>query len=96
VTYWQASGEAFAFDDVSKIDIKNIHLAVSGTNETGEISQSGIIAFVHDYDAVASVIYKHRRNSIYNPRAERLNIFDKAEQGYAVDLSENGVVFYLA
>ena len=96
VTYWQASGEGFAFNDVSKINIKNAHLAVAETNPTGTVEQSGIIAFVHDYDAVASVIYKHRRNSIYNPRAERLNIFDKAEQGYAVDLSENGVVFFLA
>lgn len=96
VTYWQGSGEGFAFNDVSKINIKNAHLAVAESNPTGAIEQSGIIAFVHDYDAVASVIYKHRRNSIYNPRAERLNIFDKAEQGYAVDLSENGVVFFLA
>lgn len=96
VTYWQASGEGFAFNDVSKINIQNANLAVAETNPTGAVEQSGIIAFVHDYDAVASVIYKHRRNSIYNPRAERLNIFDKAEQGYAVDLSENGVVFFLA
>lgn len=96
VTYWQASGESFAFEDVSKINITNSHLAVQETNPTGTIEQSGIVAFIHDYDAVASVIYRHRRNSIYNPRAERLNIFDKAEQGYAVDLSENGVVFMIA
>lgn len=96
VTYWQAPGTGFAFEDVSKINITNAHLAVQDTNPTGTIEQSGIVAFVHDYDAVASVIYRHRRNSIYNPRAERLNIFDKAEQGYAVDLSENGIVFMIA
>lgn len=96
VTYWQAPGESFAFEDVSKINITNSHLAVQESNPTGTIEQSGIVAFIHDYDAVASVIYRHRRNSIYNPRAERLNIFDKAEQGYAVDLSENGVVFIIA
>lgn len=95
VTYWQAPGESFAFEDVSKINITNAHLATT-SNEEGTIEQSGIVAFIHDYDAVASVIYRHRRNSIYNPRAERLNIFDKAEQGYAVDLSENGVVFMIA
>lgn len=95
VTYWQAPGESFAFEDVSNINIRNSHLATLD-NVTGSIEQSGIVAFIHDYDAVASVIYRHRRNSIYNPRAERLNIFDKAEQGYAVDLSENGVVFMIA
>lgn len=94
VPYWQAPGTTFAFDDVSKINITNSELATT-ENATGSIEQSGIIAFIHDYDAVASIIYRRRDGSIYNPRAERYNIFRKADKGYAVDLSENGVVFYL-
>lgn len=94
VPYWQAPGTTFAFDDVSKINITNSDLATSD-NGTGTIEQSGIIAFIHDYDAAASIIYRRRDGSIYNPRAERYNIFRKADKGYAVDLSENGVVFYL-
>lgn len=95
VPYWQGTGTSFAFDDVSKINITDNAL-MTPQNQTGTISQTGIIAFVHDYDAVASIIYKRRSNSIYNPRAERFNIFEKADKGYAVDLSENGVVFYMA
>ena len=95
VTYWQASGEDFSFESTSTINIKNSELATAG-NADGEIEQSGIIAYVHDYDAVASIIYKRRSSSNYNPRAERYNIFEKADKGYAVDLSENGVVFYIA
>lgn len=95
VPYWQGTGTSFAFEDVSKIDIKDNAL-MTPQNQDGRISQTGIIAFVHDYDAVASIIYKRRSNSIYNPRAERFNIFEKADKGYAVDLSENGVVFYMA
>ena len=91
VAYWQAPGTSYAFDDVSAIDVQHAKIA-----DGAEVKQSGIIAFVHDYDAVASVIYRRRSNSIYNPRAERFNIFEKADKGYAVDLSENGVVFYLA
>ena len=91
VNYWQASGTGFSFDDVSTIDIKNAKI-----NEGAEVKQSGIVAFVHDYDAVASIIYRRRSNSIYNPRAERYNVMEKADKGYAVDLSENGVVFYMA
>lgn len=91
VAYWQAPGTSYAFEDVSSIDVQNAKIA-SGA----QVKQSGIIAFVHDYDAVASIIYRRRSNSIYNPRAERFNIFEKADKGYAVDLSENGVVFYLA
>lgn len=95
VTYWQGSGTGFAFGDVSKIAIKNSELATVG-NAEGQIEQPGIVAFVHDRDAVASIIYRRRSHSIYNPRAERYNIFEKADKGYAVDLSENGVVFYIA
>ena len=95
VVYWQAPGTSFAFGDVSKIHIENEHLAVTG-NTDGEMEQSGIIALVRDYDSAASVIMRRRSASIYNPRAERFNIFEKADQGYAVDLSENAVVFYIA
>jgi len=95
VVYWQAPGTSFDFEDVSTINIKNEHLAVTG-NATGAMEQSGIVALVRDYDAAASVIMRRRSASIYNPRAERFNIFEKADQGYAVDLSENAVVFYIA
>ena len=95
VAYWQGSGTSFSFNDVSTISIVNESLA-TGENTTGTITQSGIIAFVHDVDAVASIIMNRRSNSIYNPRAERFNIFEKADKGYAVDLTENGVVFYIA
>lgn len=95
VAFWQGSGTTFAFDDVSTIDIKNVELKTT-SNTTGAIKQSGIIAFVHDYDAVASIITRRRSHSIYNPRSERFNIFEKADKGYAVDLSENGIVFFIA
>ena len=95
VAYWQGSGESFSFNDVSTISIVNERLATEG-NATGTITQSGVIAFVHDVDAVASTIMNRRSNSIYNPRAERFNIFEKADKGFAVDLTENGVVFYIA
>lgn len=91
VNYWQASGTSFSFNDVSTIDIKNAKI-----NKGAEVKKTGIVAFVHDYDAVASIIYRRRSNSIYNPRAERYNVMEKADKGYAVDLSENGVVFYMA
>ena len=95
VVYWQSPGQSgFAFADVSKINIENEHLAVDG-NADGAIVQGGILACIHDYDAVASIIMRRRSSSIYNPRAERFNIFEKADQGYAVDLSENAVVFYI-
>lgn len=90
VVYWQGSGTGFAFEDVSAINISNEKV------DEAPVSKTGILAFVHDYDSVASIIYRRRSHSIYNPRAERFNIFEKADKGYAVDLSENAVVFYIA
>ena len=90
VVYWQGSGTGFAFEDVSKINITNANI------DTKAVVQGGILAFVHDIDSCASIIYRRRSHSIYNPRAERYNIFEKADKGYAVDLSENAVVFYIA
>lgn len=90
VVYWQAPGQGFDFDDVSKINITNANIAPEA------VAQGGILAFVHDVDSCASIIYRRRSHSIYNPRAERFNIFEKADKGYAVDLSENAVVFYIA
>ena len=91
VVYWQGSGTGFAFEDVSKINITN-----SNIDPAVAVEQGGILAFVHDVDSCASIIYRRRSHSIYNPRAERFNIFEKADKGYAVDLSENAVVFYIA
>lgn len=90
VVYWQGSGTGFDFEDVSKINITNSNI------DTAAVEQGGILAFVHDVDSCASIIYRRRSHSIYNPRAERFNIFEKADKGYAVDLSENAVVFYIA
>lgn len=84
IAYWQGPGENFGFDDVSSINIKG---------DDYEVKADGIIAFVHDYDAVASILYRRRSSGIYNPRSERYNVFEKADIGYAVDMSENGVVF---
>lgn len=94
VPYWQAPGTSFAFEDVSKINIMNDSLKTKD-NTTGSIEKSGIIAFIHDYDSCASIIHRRRDFSQFNPRSERMNVMMKADKGYAVDLSENAVVFVL-
>lgn len=90
VAFWQGSGTTFAFSDVSSIDVQH-----DSVNSGEEVKASGIIACVHDIEAASSIIYNRRSASIYNPRAERYNIFEKADKGFAVDPSENCVVFML-
>ena len=90
VNYWQGMGTEASFEDVSTIKIKNTGI------DAEEISQSGIIACIHDYDAVASFVDKPETGSIPNPRQRCLNVFYQAARNYGVDLSEKCVVFYMA
>lgn len=90
VNYWQGMGTEASFEDVSSIKIKNTGI------DAEEISQSGIIACIHDYDAVAAFIDKPETGSTPNPRQRCLNVFYHATRNYGVDLSEKCVVFYMA
>ena len=90
VNYWQAPGTTYAFEDTSSINITNAEIDADNA-----VEQTGIVAVIHDYDAVASIITRRRSYSKFNEAKEELIIMEKADQGYAVDLSENGVVFYL-
>ena len=90
VNYWQGMGTEASFEDVSTIKVKNTGI------DAAEISQSGIIACIHDYDAVASFVDKPEVGSIPNPRQRCLNVFYQAARNYGVDLSEKCVVFYMA
>ena len=60
------------------------------------INQSGIIAIVRDIDAVVASHWDRRSSSVYNFRSEVTNYMEKCDSGYCVDLSENGVVFYMS
>lgn len=93
VAYWQAPGTSFAFEDISKINVKNAELKVTG-NTQGACEQGGIIAFLHDEDSCASIIQRRRDHSKYDEYNERYVVLKNADQGYAVDLTENAIVFY--
>lgn len=84
VPYWQGT-QNFDFESTSTI---NIQLDADTT-----VNQSGIIAFVHDYDAVGSSIYGYRTYTKFNERSEVEITMDKAERAFIADTSENGIVF---
>lgn len=94
VPWWQFSGQSNGdFDDVSMISVINEAFVVAVTNPTGEIEDSGIIAFVHDIEHVAAY-FGHRRSwEEYNKRDDVYVHGETARKGYAVDLNANGVVF---
>lgn len=80
------------FDDNSSIKVKHDEF-ISEENEDGIISQSGIIAFVHDIEHVAAYFGHRRTWEVYNPKDDVYVHGETARKGYAVDPNANGVVF---
>lgn len=88
VPYWQGSGNAYAFDDVSKIDVT--------TSNGNTVSASGIIGVMFDREALGVSNLDRRVTTNYNPKAEFYTNFYKFDAGYFNDMNENFIVFYIA
>ena len=90
VNKWQFTGQSGkGFDNLSSIDIIHDDFKTQA-NPTGEIAETGIIAFVHDIEHVAA----YRRSwEKYNERDDIYIHGETARKGYAVDLNANGMVF---
>ena len=88
VPYWQGSGERFDFDSTSAINVK--------INDETTIKQSGILAVMYDRDAMGVTITKRNDTTERNNHDEYTNYYNKATYGYFNDMSENGIVFYIA
>ena len=91
VPYWQASGQDYSFDDVSKI-----HVNIESGAATAEITSSGILCVMFDRDALGVTNLNRRVTTNYNAKAEFWNNFYKFDAGYFNDLNENFVVFFVA
>lgn len=88
VPCWQASGQSYAFNDVSTIEVKT----ASGT----DIKVTGVIGVMFDRDALGVSNLDRRVTSNYNAKAEFFNNYFKFDAGYFNDTNENFVVFYIA
>lgn len=83
------------FEDISTISV--IHDAFkSETNLTGEITQSGVIAFIHDREYVAAYFGHERDWEHYNMRDDVYAVGFTRRKGFAIDDHANAVVFYIA
>lgn len=87
IPFWQASGKAYSFEDVSKISVKN---------GTVDITLSGVLGVMFDKDALGVVNSDRRVTTSYNAAAEFYNNYFKFDCGYFNDTNENFVVFFVA
>ncbi len=88
VPYWQGSGTAYGFEDVSRINVK--------TQSGALVDQTGILGVMFDREALGVTNLDRRVTTNYNPKAEFYTNFYKFDAGYFNDLGENFVVFYVA
>lgn len=88
VTYWQGTGTGFAFNDVSKIDIK--------TTSGDTVSTTGILGVIFDRWALGVSNTSRKVTSQWTSNAEFFTNFYKYKAGFFNDLNENFVVFFVA
>lgn len=88
VASWQATGTDYAFEHVSKIDVKSASGAA--------ISIGGVLGVMFDRDALGVTNLDKRVTTNYNAKAEFFNNYFKFDAGYFNDTNENFVVFFVA
>ena len=88
VPYWQGSGTTYEFDDTSKVVVKN--------SAGSEVTVTGVIAVLYDQEALGVTINERRTVTQRNDLDEYTDYKNAANMGYFNDLSENGIVFYIA
>lgn len=87
IPFWQSSGQNFATEDVTHI---NIGLA---SDSTVTVNRNYVIGLMFDRDAIAITNENRRTTSAYNANGEYYNNFYKIDTSYINDLAENGVIF---
>ena len=87
VDYWQGTGRT---GDIESRTTINAELPSGST-----VNKSYIIGAMFDDYAVGTTLYERDTVSITNPHRHRTNHFEQCMVGNFIDMSENGVVFYL-
>lgn len=92
VPYWQGGGNAGNdFANASKIAIK-----IKDGASTKDVSQTGVLAIVHDIETLGTTIMELEQSTERNNKDRYTDFFNHANIGYYFDPSENMVVFYIA
>lgn len=98
VSRWQGVGTSYG--DTHKLIIENDNLGVDTTAFSGmttdgkDLTVDGVVAFAHDIDKYAMTVDDLRTVSANNELQEMVTTVTKFDTAYAVDPSEQGIVFY--
>lgn len=99
VSRWQGTGTSYGNE--LKLCVKNDNLGVDTTafaeytTNGKDLSIDGVIGFAHDIDKYALTVDDLRTVSTNNELQEMVTTVTKFDTAYAVDPSEQGVVFFI-
>lgn len=91
VPYWQGSG--LGYDEGT---ISEIHQTIKVGEGTETIEATGILAVMHDREAVAINCERKKVTTFYHPDLDQTKFFDKYLGQYINAFDKNFVVFYVA
>lgn len=92
VSFWQGSGENYAWDDISAINI----YPMTESGKGAQVQQTGILAVIFDRDSLGVNNANMRVTNHYNANGEFINNWYKVDARYFNDFNENFIVFYVA
>lgn len=98
VTRWQGTGTTYG--DECKLSVENDNLGVdkvafaSYTTDGTDLAIDGVVAFAHD-EKYALTIDDLRTVTAENPLQEMVTTVTKFDTAYAIDPSEQGIVFFV-
>ena len=88
VPYWQGSGKAFSFEDISKIDV-----TLDSRDEVAKVG--GIVGILFDEEALKVGNLHQYVTTNYNAKGDFYTNYYKEQSGFFVDLAENFIIFYV-
>lgn len=86
--FWQGTGEEYDWKDTSSINIQ--------IDKDTVVSATGIVAILYDYQALGVMMDDIHMVAARNDYDEYTTYANKINRGYFNDMSENGMVFYIA
>lgn len=87
VEYWHGVGDR-SFSDLSKV--------AATTSSGNAVEQSGVIALLFDPEAMGVLNERTTSKTFNNPKKDFTHYWQRFERGFYNDLSENGIVYYIA
>lgn len=91
VSFWQGSGEDFAFENTSKIHV----IPNTESGKGAETTITGVLGVIFDREALGVNNFNKRVTNHYNAPGEFVNNWYKQDAQYFNDFNENFILFYV-